>query len=260
MIKKLLILFVLFSISHESYCQLSASKHHFFNKSHKNRVVVNKKYNLISDSSFLSYELMTGNFNAWNGDVYNQYPSVQFLSSYDNNINFETGIYVCVPYTVVNGLNPAGVDAFISYKIHTNLYAIFDIYHFIGYHSDLITEMGYNSSVYNMSTLRLQYDYSQKTCFFVGYSVLNDLDNLQQSLFVEADFAITKNIPILVGYASDTNIGDLNFNNVYTGIGYRCTLLDKKGFDLKFLSSINPLYFEQASNNWPVSLLISTEF
>lgn len=260
MSKRILFFLLLSFFSQHLFGQIIQGRHHFFNKTHKARVVVNKKYNLISDSGYFSYEFMTGNINAWTGDVYNQYPSLQFLCAYDNNKNVETGIFLCLPYTAFNGINPAGADVFFSYKLRKDLYVIFDVYTFMGYHPDLVNELGYNSGVYNLYTLRVQKDIGDRLSLYTGYSVLNDPGNLQQSLFAEVDYDLTRHVPVVLGYASDTDIGDLNVNNVYAGFGIKSDLINKSGFKLKLLTTINPLYFEHLNTNWPLTLLFSTDF
>ncbi len=260
MYKQVFLFLILSFIANFLYCQIIQGRHHFFNKSHKARVVVNKKYNLIGDSASITYEFMAGNSNAWNGDAFNQYPSVQFLGAYDNNENFETGVFLCLPSSVFNGLNTGGADLFFSYKLHQHFYVIFDVYTFLGYHPDLINEMGYNSQIFNLYTLRLQYDIGDRISLYTGYSILNDLNNLQQSLFTEIDYDLFKNVPIVIGYASDSDIKNLNLNNIYMGLGLKSILINKSNFKLKLFTSINPLYFEQLNSNWPLSVMFSTEF
>jgi hypothetical protein len=260
MLRRLLLITLLLFFSTLTYSQIVQGRQHFFNKSHKTRVVVNKKYNLISDSAYLTYEFIAGNTNAWNGDIYNQYPSIQFLSSYDNNKNFEVGIFICLPYTAFNSLNPAGADLFFSHLLVKNLYAIIDIYTFLGYHSDLITEMGYNSNIYNLYTLRLQYDISQKVSLYTGYSILNDPTTTQQSLFTECDYDLTKNIPIVLGYAGESYVSNLSLSNIYAGVGLKSILINNRICKLKLLTALNPLYIENIKTNWPISVSFSMDF
>ena len=259
MYKRLFFILFLSLISGSVFCQLVQSRHHFFNSSQRARVV-DKKYNLIDDSAYVTFEFLAGNTNAWNGDVYNQYPSVQFIGAIDNNVNFEIGTFICLPTTVFNGLNPAGADIYGSYKLYKNLYIIADIYNFIGYHYDLVNEMGYDSKVYNMYTLRLQYDINDQISIHTGYSILNDRQNLQQSLFAEFDYNLTKNIPIVFGYASDANINKLSWSFIYTGLGYKCAIINTKSFKLNLLAVLNPLYAGQIKTNWPLTILLSTDF
>jgi len=260
MCKRIFLLLFLSFVSELVFCQVVQSKHHFFNSSHKSRVVVNKKYNLIDDSDYVTFEFMAGNTNAWNGDVYNQYPSVQFLGAIDNNVNFEIGTFLCLPTTVFNGQNPAGADIYFSYKLYKTVYVIFDMYNFIGYHPDLINEMGYDSKLYSMYTVRLQYDINDQFSLHSGYSILNDRIDLQQSLFTEIDYNITKNFPLILGYASDSDIKNLSWSNVYAGLGYKCTLITKNNFKLNLLAVFNPIYSGQIKTNWPLTVLLSTEF
>jgi len=246
-------------MSIDVFCQYSASRHHFFSNSQKTHVVVNKRFALISDSAYTSYEVMTGNINAWNGDIFNQYPSFQFLCSYDNNIDFEIGVFGCIPYSVTNGQNTAGADIFFSYILHDHLFAIFDIYTFMGKSADLLNEMGYQASVYNMYTLRFQYDATGKVSLFTGYSILNDVTKLQHSVFMEADYNVTKNIPLVLGYATELNPVNFSFNNMYGGVGFKSILLDKKAFDIKLVISLNPFTIEKNTAIWPLSILFSVE-
>ena len=134
------------------------------------------------------------------------------------------------------------------------------MYSFIGYHADLMNEMGYDSKIYSMYTLRLQYDINDQFSLHSGYSILNDKVELQQSFFTEIDYNITQNIPLVFGYASDANIKNLSWSFIYTGIGYKGVLINRNNFKLNLLAVFNPLYAGQIKTNWPLTVLLSTDF
>jgi hypothetical protein len=162
------------------FSQINTSTHHrYFNQARKTRFVVNKKYNHISDSAYVSYEFLIGNVNNWTGDVYNQYPSAQFICSYDNNTNFEIGVFGCYTSTSLSNINPNGIDLFVSYKLKQKWYVIVDVYTFIANKKVLLNELGYNAKTYNLYSARLQYNANSKNSFFTGYSILNDTQKLQ---------------------------------------------------------------------------------
>ncbi len=203
---------------------------------------------------------MLGNTNAWNGDVYNQYPSIQFICSYDNNRHFEIGVFSALTYASLAGQNPNGFDLFSSWKIAKKIYVIVDVYTFAANKTILQNDLGYTAKIYNQYTAKLQWNAGTKQTWFLGYSRLNDVTTLQQTFFLEFDYNITKNFPLVLGYTSNSNVLAASVTNFYLGIGFTHVLKDTDKYAIKLSTTFNPLYLDQIHQYWPLTVLAAIEF
>jgi hypothetical protein len=254
-------LFLLFTLlSLKMTAQYSTSKHHYFNKTHKSRVSVQKKFNNIQDSAFVSFEFLVGNTNSWNGDVYNFYPALQLLGTYDNNKNFEVGGFACFTTSSLENLDVNGADIFASYRFNNKLSVTVDAYTFLGNKTFLADDLGYESSLYQLYSGRLQYAISDKKSAILGYSLLNDKDSLQQSVFAEYDYNANDYFTFIIGYASETDILQFNSANINLGLGYRNTFFSKSKIPIKTNMALFPIVVFQNSGKSPLTLLFSVDF
>jgi hypothetical protein len=253
-----LILFTFLSL--KTMAQFSTSKHHYFNKTRKSRVSVHKKFNNIQDSAFLSYEFLIGNTNSWNGDVYNFYPALQLLGTYDNNKNFEVGGFACFTTSSLQNLDVNGVDIFTSYRFNEKFSVTADVYTYLGNKTLLADDLGYESSLYQLYSCRFQYTFSDKKSAILGYSILNDSQSLQQSVFAEYDYNANDYFTFVVGYASDTDILQFNSANINLGLGYRNTFFSKSKIPIKTNVALFPLAAFQNTGKSPLTILFSYDF
>lgn len=240
--------------------QYSTSKHHYFNKTHKSRVSVHKKFNNIQDSAFVSFEFLVGNTNSWNGDVYNFYPALQLLGSYDNNKNFEVGGFACFTTSSLQNLDVNGVDIFASYRFNDKLSVTADVYTYMGNKTFLADDLGYESSIYQLYSSRFQYAISDKKSAILGYSILNDCQSLQQSVFAEYDYNPNDYFTFIIGYASETDILQFNSANINLGLGYRNTFFSKSKMPVKLNVGLFPIAAFQNTGKSPLTILFSVDF
>jgi hypothetical protein len=254
-------LFILFTlVSLKMTAQYSTSKHHYFNKTHKSRVSVHKKFNNIQDSAFVSFEFLVGNTNSWNGDVYNFYPALQLLGSYDNNKNFEVGGFACFTTSSLQNLDVNGVDIFASYRFNDKLSVTADVYTYMGNKTFLADDLGYESSIYQLYSSRFQYAISDKKSAILGYSILNDCQSLQQSVFAEYDYNPNDYFTFIIGYASETDILQFNSANINLGLGYRNTFFSKSKMPVKLNVGLFPIAAFQNTGKSPLTILFSVDF
>ncbi len=247
-------------ISAQSFAQHSFTKHHYFNKRHRSRLVMDKKYNQIDDSDFMSYEVLAGNTNSWNGDVYNLNPSIQFVCSYDNNKNFEIGSFGNLVTSSIWASDANGIDLFASYRFTPKFSITADVYHYAGSKYFLQNDLGYSASFYQMYSCRFEYDLTDKQSYFLGYSILNDKEELQQSVMAEFDYDFNKHFTAVIGYTSESKIFQWQTSDLNLGVSYNMFLLKKSKVPLKCSTTLFPLtpFFNKGIS--PVTILISADF
>jgi hypothetical protein len=251
-------LFVCGSI--KATAQHSFARHHYFNKIHKSRIIVRKKYNNIDDSAFVSYEFLVGNTNSWNGDIYNFYPAAQFMCSYDNNKNFEVGGFACLASSSIASLDANGLDGFLSYRFSNKFSVTVDAYTYFSNKTFLANDLGYDANLYQLYSCRFQYIFNAKKSAILGYSVLNDKQELQQSVFAEYDYNLKSYLTFVFGYATETNILKFNAANLNFGMGINNTWFKKLKYPLKSSVTIFPLMPIQNVGVSPIILLLSVDF
>jgi hypothetical protein len=66
--------------------------------------------------------------------------------------------------------------------------------------------------------------------------------------------------PLVLGYASETKILNINITNIYAGIGFMRNLENTDKYTIKFTSSINPLYIKKLNTNFLLTLLFAIDF
>lgn len=244
----------------QGFAQHSFSKHHYFNRQRKIRLVVDKKYNQIDDSDFISYEILTGNTNSWNGDIYNLSPSLQMVCSYDNNKFFEIGVFGNIVSSSIRSNDANGTAVFASFRISKKLSATFDDYIYLGSTYFLENDLGYTSKLYQMYTCRIEYDLTNKQSYFLGYSILNDKQEIQQSLAAEFDYNFNSHITAAVGYTSETTLLQWNTADINLGVGYNTYFLKKSKLPLKIVTTLFPLSLFHNNGISPITVLLSVDF
>lgn len=246
-----LTLFVLLSLS------ISAQSKRHHSTIHKPKVVSDKQYEQKIDSTDFEAEFFVGNMNAWNGENYGHYPSLQFFLAYNNNKNYNIGLFGCINY---NGFNTSvnlcnGVDAFFSRKLSKKTTFIFDVYAFLDNRDSLSETFSYTAKTYRLSTARIQYDFNKKASAILGYSVMNDHDSLEQSMSLEFNYDITKYLNAVFVYSTGSNLLKLKEGSFNAGIGFTGTF--KKRLTLGIIFS--PLYYYNLPPNYtPLMFVLST--
>lgn len=244
--------FGLFSSSTSS--AQSISKHHYFVRKHKGRLLTDKRYNQISDSNSWSIETTLGNVNAWNGDIYNSWPALGFIATYDDNKHLEIGAFVSVSPTPSSINTPHGNDLFIVYTFTPHLACIADVYTYIDQHNQLENNFGYSSTLYQMYSLRFQYTLLENHQLYLGWSRLNDFSHLQQSYSAEYDYLFHKHVQWVIGYASDSDPFHWQLENVYTGLAWIQNIRLGKKNTMQLNSSFYPTNMYSGSTVWPFTL------
>lgn len=221
-----------------------AQKGHFTGR-RMHKVFTDKQYELKIDSANYAAEFFYANMNNWTGDNYGYQPSFQFMLSYDNNKNFEFGTFGCINYHGFNGGFSNGIDFFISTKLSKKFTLITDVYTFLNRKDSLLSFFGYQAKTYNNYTMRLKYDFMPKIDLIVGYSVLNNLDSLQQGVAIECDYHLTDMLTFIILYTTGTHLLKTDEGSFASAIGLTGNI---KKFKLGF--TFNPLFQEAASSNF----------
>ncbi|MBA2612855.1 MAG: hypothetical protein H0U95_12855 [Bacteroidetes bacterium] len=216
------------------------------------------------DSTDYSLEVFAANFNNWTGDNYGYYPSLQIISTWYNKNNTTFGAFGCFNFTgsdlLGSGLYSNGVDVFFSKAFSKKLLFIFDAYTYINKRDTLTDYFGYNSSIYNLFSTRLRYDFNKYFDVIGGYSIMNNADSLLQSVSIELDFNITDRIILMASYSSGANVLDFNQGYFNSGLG---VILNIKKIDISIMYNpwLNPLPPSAYGIKFysPVLLSISTD-
>lgn len=249
-IYSLILLLLLMNLSYKTSAQ--SIRHFNFFKKHKTRFVNQKRINRIYDSSAFSFEIITGNQNAWNGDMYNEGQSLQLLFTYDNNSHWEFGAFAHAAWSPESISASSGADAFASYAFNKHWAIIEDVFAYGGNTDNLKNLFGYTAENYYQNTLRLQYQRDSTMQFYAGYAFLNDPAFMQQSFMLEYDKQWTPHWQWVLGYASDNDITNVSFAGIYAGINWRKNqLFSIKGLQVN--ASFIPTNINNSNLYWPVS-------
>lgn len=232
--RNVLIFFFLFPLV--VFSQQKALRHHTFH------VVTDKQYDQKIDSSYLAYEVFVGNSNSWTGDNYYKQPSVQFLVTYDNNSDYEFGVFGCINNHSMTTGNPAGVDLFFLHKILTKFTFIADAYTYISNRDSLESSFGYSAKVYTLYTARMEYDVNDKLGFILGYSIFSDKSVSQHFMTLECDYNITDYITLAVSYSTNNDILNLKDGSFGAGVGFLGRIANIGQSPLRFGMTLNPIF------------------
>ena len=149
---------------------------------------------------------------------------------------------------------------FLSYRFSDKFSVTVDAYTYFGNTTFLANDLGYDAHLYQLYSCRLQYIFNAKKSAILGYSILNDKQELQQSVFAEYDYNLKSYLTFILGYATETDIFKFNAANLNFGIGINNTWFKKLKYPIKSSITLFPLSPFQNTGFVPVTLLVSIDF
>jgi hypothetical protein len=220
---------------------------------HRTRIVPQKHYGQIADSSTFSTEFIISNSNTWTGESYGPYPSLQTLISYDNNKNTELGVFGCYNHKGFNNNIPSGIDLFFVRKLNPKASILLDVYTFLNNKDSLMNYFGYKAKTYNLYSAYFKYDFVKELSLILGYSVLNNPDSIQRAASVELDFNATKSLTLVFVYSTGPHIFNGKEAVIGSGFGFQSTI----GHRIKYGLTYSPPFYDNLPSYYSSFMLMA---